>query len=144
MAGEQDLMRVVDPNETLPRRCHATSKGTGEQCKQVPVPGATVCKYHGGGAPQVRKKAQLRLIELIDPAITTLAREMATADSSADRQRAANSILDRAGMGRTTPDGEVAREALIARLTAVIAQREALEARPDPQLITSEETDPDV
>lgn len=47
-------------------------------------------------------KARLRLFELVDPAIATLAREMKSAQSSADRQRAANSILDHAGYGRAS------------------------------------------
>lgn len=48
----------------------------------------------------MRRAAAIRLMELVDPAIATLAREMDDADSSSDRQRAANSILDRAGVGR--------------------------------------------
>lgn len=73
---------------------------------------------HGGAAPQVRRKATLRLLELIDPAIATLAREMATAEKSADKQRAANSILDRAGMPRRTEimDGAAATDLLVERI----------------------------
>ena len=92
------LAGAVDP-ETGQPRCTAHSRN-GERCKQPPVPGATVCRFHGGSAPQVRKRAALRLMELIDPAIATLAREMVNATDSSDRQRAANSILDRAGVPR--------------------------------------------
>lgn len=117
-----------DPNRRLAkmigevtRRCHARSKATGKECGREAVPGATVCRYHGGAAPQVQRKAALRLLELVDPAIGTLAREMATADKSADRQRAANSILDRAGIARRveTPDSGVARAMLVERLLAL-------------------------
>ena len=36
------------------RRCTATSKHTGERCRQTAVPGYSVCRYHGagGGAPK--------------------------------------------------------------------------------------------
>jgi hypothetical protein len=84
------------------------------------IAGGRVCRYHGGGAPQIKRKAQLRLLELIEPAIATLAREMATAEKSADRQRAANSILDRAGMPRTqVVDAGVAKDLLMARITSM-------------------------
>ena len=43
------------------RRCSATSKTTGQQCGQFARPGARVCFYHGGAAPQVRAKAEQRV-----------------------------------------------------------------------------------
>lgn len=102
--------------ETQPR-CRAHNR-QGQQCGRPPVPGATVCSLHGGKAPQVRRAANLRLLELVDPAIATLAREMVSAPRSSDRQRAANSILDRAGIARTvsSTDAETARALLIQRL----------------------------
>ena len=39
------------------RRCQAQSKQTGEQCKYWAVPGALVCRHHGGLSPQVQRKA---------------------------------------------------------------------------------------
>lgn len=81
-------------------RCQARSKQTGQQCGRTSIPGGTVCIYHGGKAPVVIRAANLRLLELVNPAIATLAREMAGADSSNVRVRAANSILDRAGLVR--------------------------------------------
>ena len=79
--------------------------------------GQLVCHKHGGASPQAKRKAKLRLLELVDPAVATLAREMARAENSRDRQAAANSILDRAGYGRqqqiTTDD---ARTMLFHRL----------------------------
>lgn len=44
-----------------PRRCHATSKQSGEQCKRWAIPGGTVCAMHGGKTPQVARAAQRRL-----------------------------------------------------------------------------------
>lgn len=97
--------------------CSASSKTTGKRCTQPPIPGGTVCRFHGGAAPQVQRKARLRLLELVDPAIATLAREMVNADKSGDRQRAANSILDRAGVARQAEvSGEDARALLVSRI----------------------------
>jgi hypothetical protein len=111
----------VDPMQSdnpMPhyRLCSATTR-QGNPCKGRAILGANVCRMHGGAAPQVKRSAQLRLLELIDPAIARLAHEMDKAARSADRQRAANSILDRAGVVRsTTPDADLARALLIDRL----------------------------
>ena len=52
------------------RRCRATSKESGEPCKLWAMRGSTVCRKHGGSAPQVRAKAQERvmLAELVPAA----------------------------------------------------------------------------
>src|SRR5690625_6382011 len=36
-------------------RCTAYSRTSGQRCKQPPIAGGTVCVYHGGKAPQVRR-----------------------------------------------------------------------------------------
>lgn len=116
----RDPMQPPDPKQ----RCTAHTK-SGGRCGAYAIKGGTVCRMHGGQAPQVRNKARLRLLELVDPAIATLAREMANAQRSSDRQRAANSILDRAGVARAgTPEGEVARALLIDRLMQLRADEE--------------------
>lgn len=89
----------------------------GTPCKKPPIKGATVCRLHGGAAPQVKRAAKLRLLELVDPAIATVARIMATSDSDAVRLKAAETILDRGGLpkgAQVTVDD--ARSALIAKL----------------------------
>lgn len=102
---------------TDPDRCTAKSKTTGEQCRNPAMLGAPTCRFHGSAAPQVQRKARLRLMELVSPAIATLAREMAQADKPSDRLRAAENVLDRAGHPRksevTTED---ATELLYERL----------------------------
>lgn len=45
------------------RRCTAHSSRTGERCKKAALRGATVCRSHGGAAPQVREAAQHRAAE---------------------------------------------------------------------------------
>jgi len=58
-------MAESDPTAD-PDRCTATAKSTGEQCKQPAIPGGNVCRFHGGDAEQVQKKAQERLDEMAD------------------------------------------------------------------------------
>lgn len=48
------------------RRCTATAKSTGDRCKQPAIPGGDVCRFHGGEADQVERKAQERLDEMAD------------------------------------------------------------------------------
>ena len=43
------------------RRCTATAKSTGSRCGQPAIPGATVCRFHGGRAPQVAAAAARRV-----------------------------------------------------------------------------------
>ena len=91
-------------------RCQALSKQTGQQCGNKAIPGGRVCRFHGGAPKHVRAKARLNLLD----------REMVRAESSADRQRAANSILDRAGVPRRvegTPLAD-ARDYLVQQLIA--------------------------
>jgi hypothetical protein len=41
-------------------QCTALSKQTGKQCKARAIAGGTVCRWHGGGAKQVKAKAAVR------------------------------------------------------------------------------------
>src|SRR5579872_717905 len=50
-------------SDLMEPRCTATAKQTGERCRNRPVPGGTVCRIHGGGALQVRRKAYERLAD---------------------------------------------------------------------------------
>jgi hypothetical protein len=61
-------------NSTDLRRCTAHSRQTGKRCKNASIPGGRVCRYHGGAAPQVQKKANERLRELEYPAVEAIAR----------------------------------------------------------------------
>lgn len=134
MADEPDNVIVLRPKppmeaqaddseKPVTRQCTAKSQQSGKRCRRHAIKGGTVCATHGGRAPQVKASARLRLANLVDPAITTLSREMVTAQASSDRQRAANSILDRAGISRAaSPEVEMAKTLLLERL---IALREA-------------------
>jgi hypothetical protein len=82
------------------RRCRASVKRTGEQCRRAAIKGGTVCTTHGGAAPQVQKSAKQRLLDLADPAIAALAKIVRDDDTDdAVRVRAALGILDRVGYG---------------------------------------------
>jgi hypothetical protein len=121
-------MGVGDP--MAPRPCTAHSKQTGAPCKRNAVPGATVCHWHGGAAPQVQAKARQRILEAADRVAAELVRIALTGESDSVRVQAARDLLDRAGLSAkvmleatvTTHDGDAeldrAIEALLERMAA--------------------------
>lgn len=128
-----------------PVPCKATSKATGKPCGRTAEPGATVCRYHGGAAPQVKRKATLRLLELVDPAIATLARTMTDANAPhAARLRAAENVLDRAGVPRKVDvtDTDAAKALLIERLLALrdTTGEQVMDDPPDFDVVAGEVT----
>lgn len=138
-------MKAAARRAGLPLRCAATSRQTQEQCKNAPIKGGTVCRFHGGAAPQTKKKAALRLAALVDPAIATLGREMVKAEKSSDRQRAANSILDRAGITRGhTSEIETARALLLDRLIELRLGSAPVARAAEPMELVAEVVDDDV
>lgn len=113
---------LTDWDDYLPngaRRCHAHAK-SGDRCKRPALKGARVCTSHGAGAPQVKASARRRMLELLDPAINELERVMRHGEKDADRLRAVENILDRAGMPRKTElDVDGASEDLLERIMAL-------------------------
>ena len=106
--------------------CKAKRNHGGGWCTKNAMLGQEICASHGGSVGHNRRAAQLRLAELVDPAIATLGREMKAADTSSDRQRAANSVLDRTGFGRATKvETDDARSILLARLQEMRAAQES-------------------
>ena len=97
-------------------QCKATSKQSKKRCRRRAIKGGTVCRMHGGGAPQVEKKAQERFNDLVDPAINLLAAVINNDKMpAASRVAAAKDILDRAGykpvekMADVTPESPEAK-----------------------------------
>lgn len=79
-------------------RCTARRKN-GEPCRNWAMLGTTVCRMHGGAAPQVRRAAQVRLAMAADPAAARLI-EIANDKRMppAVRLAANKEILDRANV----------------------------------------------
>lgn len=86
-------MNTLDPKDAPQCRAHNRQ---GTRCKRRPVPGALVCKLHGGAAPQVIRNARQRLLEAADPAAAALV-ELLKSDDENVRLRAITTLLDRAG-----------------------------------------------
>jgi len=78
-------------------QCKARSKQSKKRCRRRAIKGGTVCRMHGGGAPQVEKKARERLNDLVDPAINKLAEALEHGKLSPQAITAARDILDRTG-----------------------------------------------
>lgn len=98
MSGGTPLRKKVRPLMGEPPRCSA-HKTDGTPCRQRPIPGGSVCYWHGGAAPQVRKKAQERLTRGILPLLGHLYR-LATDEEIPPNVRLAaiRDWLDRAGL----------------------------------------------
>jgi hypothetical protein len=110
----------------IPRpKCRATNR-QGNPCGRYAIPGGMVCTTHGGRAPQVRDKARIRLISMIEPALNVLSDVMADKDAAAaDKLRAANSVLDRAGYARVAVlDIDAARDLLTERILTIMENPE--------------------
>ena len=57
-----DPMRADTSPVPVPR-CVATTR-KGAHCTKAAIPGGTVCRFHGGAAPQVKAAAERRLAEV--------------------------------------------------------------------------------
>lgn len=82
---------------TPERRCRAHKKN-GEQCKNAAIKGATVCRYHGGAAPHVKRAARARLENAADLMAKQLLGIALTAEGEAVKLAAIRDALDRAGL----------------------------------------------
>lgn len=122
---------------------HAKSKG-GAPCGRVPIPGGYVCKNHGGALPGVRRKAELRLLELVPSAVATLAKVMIDPKAKdSDKIKASVAILDRAGFSpsaeRTVGDArEVLTELLRAKQQAKIDAALNADSNAEPTTVPGE------
>lgn len=86
--------------------CKAHSRRTGEPCKNAAMNGTTVCRMHGGSAPQVRRKAAERIAEAAHDAAALLVQFMEDPKNDKPlRTRIAQDLLNRAGYtGRQSLD----------------------------------------
>jgi hypothetical protein len=86
-----DPMEPVDPMEN---RCTATNR-QGKRCGKPPILGGTVCRMHGGAAPQVMLAADERLKALEIPALIRLAELIAQKEYPSVAIAAVKDALDR-------------------------------------------------
>lgn len=74
-------------------RCQARNR-RGEQCGKWAMKGSVVCSKHGGAAPQVRRKAQERIMMAQDDAASLLVKFMSDKNVPyAERRRCAEFLL---------------------------------------------------
>lgn len=109
-----DPMRAPDPIRAP--RCTAHSKQTHLPCKQPAIPGGTVCRYHGGAAPQVILAAEERLKALRVPAVIRLEELMHQKEFPSVAIAAVKDILDRdgkLGKAKETQDIDLKTEIII-------------------------------
>jgi hypothetical protein len=87
--NSSDLMHA-DTRRTARRR-------NGEPCRNWAMLGTNVCRMHGGAAPQVRRRAQQRILEASDKAAARLVELMQDTNVPyAVQLAAARDLLDRA------------------------------------------------
>ncbi len=97
----KDLMPVTDHTPVgpvmkgSPIRCSARTKATGQPCRQLAIKGATVCKMHGGMAPQVQASARERLMALQPLAIQTIHSLLQREEFPTVQLGAAREVFDR-------------------------------------------------
>ena len=95
MSGPTDLQSI----QPIAPRCRAHSKRTGQQCQKTSIRGGTVCRFHGGSAPQVQAKAERRLRAMVDPMIDRLEQLAHQTDNPKVAAECVRDALDRAGIG---------------------------------------------
>jgi hypothetical protein len=80
-------------------RCEGHTKD-GNRCRRSAIPGATVCRIHGGSAPQVRAVAAARIGNAADEMVKRLHAMLDDPEVEArDKIKIAQDMLDRAGLG---------------------------------------------
>lgn len=113
-----DPMEHTNPMERP--RCTATNR-QGKRCGKPPIPGGTVCRMHGGAAPQVKAAAMERLMALQHPAIDRLEQLIGQKEFPTVAYAASRDVLDRT-MGKP---GESLKVSLTLSLEELVAGSKA-------------------
>ena len=81
--------------ESIRQRCTA-HRTNGQPCNNWAIKGGNVCRIHGGGAPQVKARAQERLQEMVVPALAKMT-QLIHSKQDAVALGTCKDILDRTG-----------------------------------------------
>lgn len=100
-------------DEPTRRVCRAHSSRTGKPCKQAPIIGGTVCRHHGGAAPQVKAMAAKRIRDMLADAIDP---DRAMRETASIAYSDLREIFDDAGALRPPKDWPAHLAAAIASL----------------------------
>lgn len=77
-------------------RCGRRTR-SGGTCRQWPIAGGTVCRMHGGSAPQVKQAAEARIKALAEGRALARLEELLESPLDSVALAAAKDLLDRAG-----------------------------------------------
>lgn len=91
---QRDPLNASDPMKGERKICTATNR-QGRRCGKSPILGGTVCRLHGGAAPQVKLKAAERLAAYQDRAIDRLFELVEQTAFPSTALTATRDILDR-------------------------------------------------
>ncbi len=104
-------------------QCTAHKRSSGDRCKLPAIKGGTVCRRHGGSAPQVQRSARERFNDAIDPAINLMHKQLERAAkgelSVAEEQNLMKLVFDRTGFvpgKQVNIDGKAKWEVTIAEI----------------------------
>ncbi len=104
-------------------RCKATNR-QGKRCGKWPIPGGKVCRLHGGGAPQVIRKAEEHLRELRPQAVRRLEHWLNQDEFPSVSISAVKDVLDRNGeLGKAREHFDVNVTTAQARVARLVAAR---------------------
>lgn len=99
MRHSEEWWDVVAPASAV--RCEGHTQD-GHQCRREAIAGATVCRQHGGAAPQVRQQAAARIGNAADSMVKSLLEWVADPSVEVrDKVKIAQDLLDRAGLNST-------------------------------------------
>lgn len=94
----------------------------GEPCRAPAIRGGTVCRVHGGSAPQVKEAARRRLNELVDPALVRLERIVVESKDERVVLASVKEVLTRAGVEPPIPVPEITMEMVEAKIAELEAE----------------------